>query len=120
MSRKKQTVRLGSYARLSRDDGEDGVSNSIVNQQQIMRQYCERHAGLAIVREYADDGFSGTTFRCPLCFGCASRSTVIRLRPLWVIRRSVSPLWLHVCRCLLHRSQAFSWRSFIELLISDL
>ena len=39
MSRKKQTVRLGSYARLSRDDGEDGVSNSIVNQQQIMRQY---------------------------------------------------------------------------------
>ncbi|MDU5258103.1 recombinase family protein, partial [Eggerthella sp.] len=65
MSRKKQTVRLGSYARLSRDDGEDGVSNSIVNQQQIMRQYCERHAGLAIVREYADDGFSGTTFDRP-------------------------------------------------------
>lgn len=82
MSRKKQTVRLGSYARLSRDDGEDGVSNSIVNQQQIMRQYCERHAGLAIVREYADDGFSGTTSSRPDGpASCSGAAEARRTRP---------------------------------------
>lgn len=58
-----RTVRLGSYARLSRGDDLDGVSGSIVNQQQIIRQYCERSPeDLRIVREYADDGVSGTTY----------------------------------------------------------
>ena len=64
MSRaKNRAVRLGSYARLSRGDDLDGVSGSIVNQQQIIRQYCERSPeDLRIVREYADDGVSGTTY----------------------------------------------------------
>lgn len=65
-SKKKARVRLGSYARLSRDDENDGVSNSIVNQQQIIRQYCERSTeDLVVAREYADDGYSGTTFERP-------------------------------------------------------
>ena len=60
---KNRAVRLGSYARLSRCDDLDGVSGSIVNQQQIIRQYCERSPeDLRIVREYADDGVSGTTY----------------------------------------------------------
>ena len=60
---KNRAVRLGSYARLSRGDDLDGVSGSIVNQQQIIRQYCERSPeDLRIVREYADDGVSGTTY----------------------------------------------------------
>ncbi|RDB78776.1 hypothetical protein C1872_09855 [Eggerthella lenta] len=60
---KGRAVRLGSYARLSRGDDSDGVSGSIVNQQQIIRQYCERSPeDLRIVREYADDGVSGTTY----------------------------------------------------------
>lgn len=65
MSRAKtaRAVRLGSYARLSRGDDSDGTSGSIVNQQQIIRQYCERSPeDLRIVREYADDGVSGTTY----------------------------------------------------------
>lgn len=58
-----RAVRLGSYARLSRGDELDGVSGSIVNQQQIIRQYCESSPeDLRIVREYADDGVSGTTY----------------------------------------------------------
>ena len=60
---KGRAVRLGSYARLSRGDDSDGVSGSIVNQQQIIRRYCERSPeDLRIVREYADDGVSGTTY----------------------------------------------------------
>ena len=57
---KNRAVRLGSYARLSRGDDLDGVSGSIVNQQQIIRQYCERSPeDLRIVREYADvQGFA--------------------------------------------------------------
>ena len=62
-TREPRAVRLGSYARLSRGDDSDGVSGSIVNQQQIIRQYCERSPeDLRIVREYADDGVSGTTY----------------------------------------------------------
>lgn len=60
---KNKAVRLGSYARLSRGDELDGTSGSIINQQQIIRQYCERsREDLRIVREYADDGISGTTY----------------------------------------------------------
>ena len=52
------------YARLSRDDELDGVSNSIANQEKILRKYAEDN-GYYNVRFYFDDGVSGTTFDRP-------------------------------------------------------
>lgn len=52
------------YARLSKDDELDGVSNSIVNQEKILRKYAEDH-GYKNTRFYFDDGVTGTTFDRP-------------------------------------------------------
>ena len=52
------------YARLSREDGEDGVSNSIINQLGILRDYAERN-GFAPYITIQDDGYSGTNFDRP-------------------------------------------------------
>ena len=52
------------YARLSREDGEDGTSDSIVNQLGILRDYAERN-GFTPYIELQDDGYSGTNFNRP-------------------------------------------------------
>ena len=52
------------YARLSRDDGEDGVSSSIKNQLDMLRDYAERN-GFTPYVALQDDGFSGTNFDRP-------------------------------------------------------
>lgn len=63
-----RTVRnpvLGAiYLRLSKDDDTSGESSSISNQRKLLLKYAAEH-GLSIVREYVDDGFSGTTFNRP-------------------------------------------------------
>lgn len=61
----KDTYRVGRYARLSREDGDKLESDSIVNQQRVIEDYCAAHAGLVIVEDYADDGFTGTNFNRP-------------------------------------------------------
>lgn len=52
------------YARLSRDDELDGVSNSIANQEKILRKFAEDN-GYRNIRFYFDDGVTGTTFDRP-------------------------------------------------------
>lgn len=52
------------YARLSKDDGKDKVSNSINNQIEICKDYALIH-GLLINKVYYDDGYSGTNFNRP-------------------------------------------------------
>ena len=52
------------YCRLSQDDGRDGDSNSIVNQREILTQYC-RSNGFHNTQFFVDDGVSGTTFDRP-------------------------------------------------------
>jgi DNA invertase Pin-like site-specific DNA recombinase len=47
------------YARLSRDDGEDGTSGSILNQLDMLREYADRN-GFSPYIELQDDGYSGT------------------------------------------------------------
>ena len=49
------------YERLSRDDGQDGESNSITNQKEFLEDYAKHH-GFRNIRHYTDDGVSGTTF----------------------------------------------------------
>lgn len=52
------------YMRLSRDDGDSGESESIVNQRKILYAYA-MEMGFNVVGEYVDDGWSGTSFQRP-------------------------------------------------------
>ena len=58
----KDTIRVGIYARLSRDDNNGNLeSMSIANQRQILSDYVNEK-GWILVEEYVDDGYSGTNF----------------------------------------------------------
>ena len=61
---KQQANVAAIYKRLSRDDGGDAESNSIVTQGQMLRRYAKEQ-GFVIYDEYSDDGISGTTFDRP-------------------------------------------------------
>ena len=52
------------YVRLSRDDENEGDSNSIAHQIDILAKYC-KDRGITDYKIYKDDGFSGTNFRRP-------------------------------------------------------
>ncbi len=52
------------YIRLSREDGDKQESESIGNQRKILQRYIKEE-GLTLVKEYVDDGVSGTTFDRP-------------------------------------------------------
>lgn len=52
------------YIRLSREDGDKQESESIGNQRKILQRYIEENK-LTFVKEYVDDGVSGTTFDRP-------------------------------------------------------
>lgn len=59
-----RSVRGAIYLRLSKDDEAKTESSSIVSQRRLLLRYaCEK--GFPIVREYSDDGWSGTTFDRP-------------------------------------------------------
>ena len=66
MAKKKdKTYRAGAYKRLSQDDGRGEVSNSIINQTELIKDYGKSHSEIEIVAEYDDDGYSGTNFNRP-------------------------------------------------------
>ena len=52
------------YCRLSRDDEQDGLSGSIMNQQTILEKYAQEN-GFQNTRVFIDDGWSGTNFARP-------------------------------------------------------
>lgn len=52
------------YCRLSRDDDNEGDSNSIQHQKQILERYARDH-GIEQYRYYVDDGYTGTNFQRP-------------------------------------------------------
>lgn len=54
-----------SYVRLSQDDGDKEESNSIVNQKNLIRDFMHKHPEFTLVKEYADDGYSGVNFDRP-------------------------------------------------------
>ena len=52
------------YCRLSKDDGTDGDSNSIVNQKILLEDFAVKNNFLHY-EFFVDDGFSGTNFNRP-------------------------------------------------------
>lgn len=53
---------MAAYCRLSRDDGENKMSESIENQLKLIREYVSKSDDLEITEVYIDDGFSGMYF----------------------------------------------------------
>lgn len=52
------------YLLLSRDDGDNVESNSIINQCSLLRDYARNH-DFIILEEFVDDGISNLTFNRP-------------------------------------------------------
>ena len=52
------------YLRLSKDDGMSSESNSITNQRELILSYVKNNE-MEIVKEYVDDGYSGTNYDRP-------------------------------------------------------
>ena len=50
-----------AYLRLSNEEAQGGESSSITNQRMIVQNYCKQN-GITLVREFADDGYSGGNF----------------------------------------------------------
>jgi DNA invertase Pin-like site-specific DNA recombinase len=61
----KDSYRTAHYARLSRDDGDKLESDSILNQQHLIEDYCAHHPELTFAGDYIDDGYTGTSFQRP-------------------------------------------------------
>lgn len=64
MTQKNEPLITALYECLSRDDDQQGDSNSIVNQKSYLTTYAADH-GFAHCRHYTDDGFSGGNFERP-------------------------------------------------------
>ena len=52
------------YLRLSKDDGMSSESNSIINQRELIQSYAKKNE-IELVKEYVDDGYSGTNYDRP-------------------------------------------------------
>ena len=55
------TYRAALYIRLSKEDEGEGPSQSVQNQEALLREFVERHR-LKVYDTYIDDGWSGTNF----------------------------------------------------------
>ncbi len=60
-----KVYKVGVYRRLSVEDGEDEINNSIGNQKKIADDYVLYMPSLQIVKYYADNGFTGMNYRRP-------------------------------------------------------
>ncbi len=65
MAQKRGQYHVALYERLSREDGDRPESDSIVNQQRLLEDYCAHHPEFQIVGHYSDDGYTGTNFDRP-------------------------------------------------------
>ena len=65
MSKILKSYQVASYMRLSREDGDKVLSDSIANQKAMIADYIKDHDGLILTEEFVDDGYSGTTFDRP-------------------------------------------------------
>ena len=49
------------YIRLSKEDENEGSSQSVQNQESMLQEFVQQHR-LSVYDTYVDDGFSGTSF----------------------------------------------------------
>ena len=49
------------YIRLSKEDENEGPSQSVQNQESLLQEFVQQHR-LSVYDTYVDDGFSGTSF----------------------------------------------------------
>ena len=56
--------RVGLYIRLSKEDESEGPSQSVQNQEALLREFVRRQ-GWTVQQVYVDDGWSGTNFERP-------------------------------------------------------
>ena len=52
------------YIRLSKEDESEGPSQSVTNQQSLLKAFVQQHR-MSVFDTYIDDGFSGTSFDRP-------------------------------------------------------
>ena len=64
-SNRDKTFKVGLYIRLSREDGDKEESSSITNQREILKRFVSERENFFIVKEYVDDGWTGTNFNRP-------------------------------------------------------
>lgn len=56
--------KIAAYLRLSKEDGDKDESDSISSQRNIIKRYVnERMNDGEIIKEYVDDGYTGTNFK---------------------------------------------------------
>ena len=60
-NQKTKSFRVG----LSREDGDKEESSSVTNQREILKRYVSEQENFFIVKEYVDDGYTGTNFDRP-------------------------------------------------------
>lgn len=56
--------RVAKYVRLSKEDEQEGPSQSVTNQNSLLDAFAKQHR-LSVYDTYVDDGYSGTTFDRP-------------------------------------------------------
>lgn len=64
-NQKAKTYKVGLYIRLSREDEDKEESSSITNQREILKRYVSENENFVLVKEYVDDGWTGTNFDRP-------------------------------------------------------
>lgn len=64
-NQKTKSFRVGLYMRLSREDGDKEESSSVTNQREMLKRYVSEQPNFFIVKEYVDDGYTGTNFDRP-------------------------------------------------------
>ena len=66
MQKNEKLYRCAMYLRLSKEDDSIAVaSNSIINQEKMIRMYIDDHEDLVFKKKYEDDGVSGSGFDRP-------------------------------------------------------
>lgn len=57
--------KCASYSRLSKEDNDGSISNSILNQQELIKDFISQNNDIELVLEEKDDGYSGSNFDRP-------------------------------------------------------
>ena len=74
------------YIRLSKEDENEGPSQSVQNQESLLREFVQQHR-LSVYDTYVDDGWSGTNFDRPafprITWSGISPSTECGTSPCW-------------------------------------